>query len=196
TNLPSAPYTLVLGSHPVVLRVLEELSRAGDPALLLAPQRPPGLPAGIVFHQGDVTDERAIQGAHPANACRALIACTSDSDTLVIAVALHHLSPDLEVFALTQAPSVARALSELGVSHTLASDELIGHTLAKSLETPGAGHLLLQLVNTEAYRLVEQPVAGELVAQRLSAARGRSGALVLGIARANTVDLGVMDDPV
>jgi voltage-gated potassium channel len=196
TRLPTTPYTAVYGSHPIIPRVLAELHSVQDPVVLVAQARPTGVPDDIHFLAGDPTDEALIRQSAPAGANRALIACESDADTLVIAVAIHGCAPELEVYALTQSPAVARALTELGVTHTLSSDELVGHTIAKSLETPGAGHLILQLVDSSSYRLVESGVEGELVSQRLSQARGRSGVLVLGIARHGTVDLGVSEDPV
>jgi voltage-gated potassium channel len=106
------------------------------------------------------------------------------------------LAPDLEVYALTQTPRVADALGELGIAHTLSSDQLVGHTLAKSLETPEAGDLLLQLVDSSSYRLSEQTVDEMLVSHPLSHARATAGSLVLGIAREGRVDLGVGDDPI
>ena len=197
TRLPPQPYTLVYGTHPVVAHVLEELQRAGDDVVLVAPAKPAGVQRqDFELVVGDPCDDGIIQRSQPARANRALIACTDDSDTLVIAVAIHSLAPDLEVYALTQSPRVARALQELGVTHTLASDELVGHTLAKSLETPEAGDLLLQLVDTSTYRLSEQAVDEALVSHRLSEARATAGSLVLGIARDGHVDLGVGDDPV
>jgi len=196
SSLPTVPYTLVLGSHAVLPRVIDELSRAGDPVVVVAPTRPQGLPNEFDYFAGEPTDEALLRRCQPARACRALIACESDADTLVIAVAIHSLAPALEVYALTQSASVARALTELGVTHTLSSDELVGHTLAKSLETPQAGDVLLQLINTPSYRLVETAVDAGMVSQRLSQARSRSGALVLGVCRGGTVDLGVGGDPV
>lgn len=196
SKLPRTPYTLVLGSHPVLPRVVDELVRAGDPVVLVAASKPANLPDEFYFIAGDPTDEALLRRVNPAGAGRALIACESDADTLVIAVAIHSLAPTLEVYALTQSPRVARALGELGVTHTLASDELVGHTLAKSLETPQAGDVLLQLVDTSTYRLVEAAVDPALVSQRLSQARGRSGSLLLGVCRGGTVELGVNDDPV
>lgn len=195
-SLPTRPYTVVYGSHPIVPHLLEELRRAGDPVVLVAPDRPGGLHDEVEFVAGDPSDDGTVRRSEPARANRALIACTADADTLVVAVSLHHLAPELEVFALTQSPRVARALDELGVRHTLSSDELVGHTLAKSLETPEAGDLLLQLVDTEAYKLAERPVEQAFVSRRLSQARGVAGALVLGIARDGRIDLGVVDDPV
>ena len=196
TRLPIEPYTAVYGAHPVVAQVLAELARSGDSVLLVGAVKPPGLSDDIHFLAGDPTDDAVIRQSEPARANRALIACEADADTLVIAVAIHSLAPSLEVYALTQSPRVARALAELGVTHTLASDELVGHTLAKSLETPQAGDVLLALLDTASYRMIEADVEESLVSRPLSDARGHAGRLVLGIYRDGKVDLGVSDDPV
>lgn len=196
TTPHTGSYTVVYGAHPVLPRVLDELHRTGDQVVLVAPQRPPGVAEDVHFLAGDPTDEGLIRRSDPARANRALIAATKDSETLVIAVAIHSMAPQLEVFALTHSRAVARALLELGVSNTLATEELVGHTLAKSLETPQAGRLLLKLVETENYRLAESPVDAALVSQPLSHARAAAGTLVLGIARGDDVDLGVGSDPV
>jgi voltage-gated potassium channel len=196
SSLPTRPFTLVLGGHPVLARVIEELSHAGDPVVLVAPAKPAGLPDEFRYIAGDPADEELLRRCNPSAAVRALIACENDADTLVIAVAIHSLAPALEVYALTQSPRVARALGELCVTHTLSSDELVGHTLAKSLETPRAGDVLLALVDATSYRMVEQAVDPAMVSQRLSQARGRSGTLVLGVCRGDRVDLGIDEDPV
>jgi voltage-gated potassium channel len=78
----------------------------------------------------------------------------------------------------------------------LASDELVGHMLAKSLEAPEAGDLLLQLVKSPNYRLAQQPVGDAFVDRPPSDARGTAGSLVLGLLREGQVDLGVGDDPI
>ena len=196
TRLPLDSYTLVFGSHPVLPRVIGELAASGDPVVLVAAAKPAGLAEELPFLAGDPTDEALIARSEPARANRALIACESDADTLVIAVAIHALAPALEVYALTQSPAVARALKELGVSHTLSTEELVGHTIAKSLETPQAGSVLLAMLDTSNYRMFETGVEPALVSQRLSAARARAGTLVLGICRAGEVDLGLGEDPV
>jgi voltage-gated potassium channel len=196
TTMPTTPHILVFGSHPVLPRALVELGRGDDPIVLVAGVRPPGTAEEVHLLAGDPTDDELIRRSEPHRACRALIACEEDADTLVVAVAIHSLAPDLEVYALTQSPRVARALNELGVTHTLASDELVGHALAKSLETPQAGDLLLQLVDNSNFRLRERPVDPALISQPLSKARQASGLLVLGISRGDQVDLGVGEDPV
>jgi voltage-gated potassium channel len=194
-SLPSSPFTIVFGTHDIIARVLEELSRSGDPVVLVAPEKPAGLRDDVHFVRGDPTDEALVHKCDLHRANRALIACQSESDTLVVAVSIHAVEPDLEVFALTQSRAVAGALRELGVKLTLAANELVGHTVAKSLETPQAGSLLMQLVEDASYRLEEIPVDPSLVSQPLSKAREVSDGLVLGISRGVQVDLGVKDDP-
>jgi voltage-gated potassium channel len=196
TALPTQPYAIVFGAHQVIPRVLDELSLAGDPVVLVAAEQPATIPDGVHFLAGDPTDEALVLKCELHRATRALIACDNEADTLVIAVAIHAIAPELEVFALTQSRAVSRALRELGVAQTLAADELVGHTVAKSLETPQAGSLLLQLIDNANYRLTETAVDPALVSQPLSKARSMADALVLGIARGNQVDLGIIDDPV
>lgn len=195
-SLPKQPYILVFGTHPVLPGVLAELGRGEDPIVLVAPEKPAGVGDDVKFLAGDPSSDEMVRRSNPAAACRALIACTEDSDTLVVAVAIHSLAPELEVYALTQSPRVAAALHQLGVTHTLASDELVGHTLAKSLETPQAGSLLLQMVDSSSYRLHEAPVDDALVSQPLSKARMETGRLVLGIVCPDGVKLGIDEDPI
>lgn len=194
-RLPSPPYTVIYGLDPIVPHILEELCARETSTVLVAHDRPSGAPDGLVFIAGDPTDERIIALSRPEQADRALIACVEDADTMVVAVTLHTLAPKLKTYALTNSPRVARALRDLGVTHTLASDELVGHTVAKSLETPEAGDLLLQLVDATNFRLEEQIVGEALDAKHLSNARAIPGTLVLGIARDGRVDLGIGDDP-
>jgi voltage-gated potassium channel len=195
-RLPDKPFTAVYGSHATVTQVLEELARTGDSIVLIAETRPPALPDAVRFLAGDPTDDALIRRSEPGRANRVLIACENDADTLVIAVSIHSLAPQTEIYALTQSRRVAHALNDLGVTHTLASDELIGHTIAKSLETPQAGNVLLAMLDTSSYRMVEVEVDPASVSRPLSEARGRSEALVLGICRQGKVDLGVSDDPI
>ncbi|HXY46257.1 MAG TPA: ion channel [Acidimicrobiales bacterium] len=193
-HLPSEAYTVILGSHPIIPRVVRELQASGEPVVVVA-DKPAGEPRGVHFLAGDPTDEDVVRKARPERANRALIACTDDADSLVIAVSLRAIAPDLEVYALTQSARVAQALKELGVTNTLSSDELVGHTVAKSLESPHAGEVLLKLLDSTDLFLRERPIDEALVHRRLSEVRGSSGRLVLGILRHGQVDLGLADDP-
>ncbi len=101
---------------------------------------------------------RSFFAGHPERAEEALIASPDDSDVLVTYVALRSIAPALNLFALVQSPKIAQALRDLGVGRTLASGELVAHTLAKSPEAPHAGDLLLRLIGSERYRLAELTV--------------------------------------
>jgi voltage-gated potassium channel len=96
TRLPTDPYTVVFGVHPVVTHVLQELCDRDDPVVLVAPERPSQIPAGVVFVAGDMTDDAVISRSRPELANRALIACDDEADTMVVAVTLHGIAPRLK----------------------------------------------------------------------------------------------------
>jgi voltage-gated potassium channel len=195
TELPPAPYTIVYGAHAVVPPVLAELCVSDDAVVLVAPDRPAGLHSKVHFLAGDPTDEELIKTSQPDQANRALIACQSDADTLIVAVALRTSAPDLEIYAISESPRVAKALTDLGVSRTLSTTRLIGHAVAKSLETPSAGDLIFQLISSTNYELRERVVEEGAASRPLSQVRSMTGALVFGVARDGKVDLGIDDDP-
>ncbi len=94
TRLPSQPYTVIYGMHPIVAHVLEELCSRDDPVywwpLSVRAQRP----AEAVFIAGDMTDDAVIARSRPDRANRALIACIDEADTMVVAVTLHGIAPE------------------------------------------------------------------------------------------------------
>ena len=67
---------------------------------------------------------------------------------LVSAVILHKQAPDLPITALVTSASVREALHDLGVQHAVSADELVARTLATTLETPHAGEMVAQLVES------------------------------------------------
>jgi voltage-gated potassium channel len=75
-------------------------------------------------------------------------------------------------------------------------DGLVAHTLAKSLETPHAGPLVEQLMDSDDHALVEIDADPAAVGKVLSAIRRDHAGLVLAIVRDGTVDLGIGTDPV
>jgi len=195
-HLPTGPYRLVIGSHPTVPRILEELERARLAAVVVADIDSQTMPVGVELIKGDPTNIAVLRQAHPERAEQALIVGEDDGAVLVTAILLRQLAPDLPVAALTQSTSVAEALRDLGVSRTVSSDELLGHTLAKSLEAPHAADLLLRLVDSEQYELREVPVGADDVGLSFSALRDRRAGLVLGLVQEAGVTLGVAHDPV
>jgi voltage-gated potassium channel len=87
------------------------------------------------------------------------------------------------------------ALKELGVDRVLSPDDLTGHTVAKGLEAPHAGELLMHLVCGENHRLVEHVVEAGSDPRPLSAVRMARPELILGVVHHGRVSLGVAEDP-
>lgn len=195
TNFPSGSYRIVVGWHPTVPTILDELVKAKDAVVLVADVDPATIRDEVHVVRGDPTTPAALRSARPDGAQHALVVGESDGDVLVSAVLLREQAPDLALSALVHAPSVSEALRELGVAQTLSADDLVAHTLAKSLETPHAGQLLLKLVDSEGHRLVELDVDAAEVGQAFSHVRDGRDGLVLGLVRSGGVTLGISEDP-
>ena len=194
-RFPEGSYVLVLGMHPAVSVVLEELECAGESAVLIADVDPSAVPRHVHFIRGDPTSEEVLARARPENAARVLIATENDGDVLVSAVLVHQEAPDVPVTALVSSRRLMPALKDLGVVQVLSPDDLTGHAVAKGLEAPHAGELLMHLVRGEEHRLVEQRVAAGEPRRPLSSVRAERRELVLGVVQGSVVSLGVTDDP-
>ena len=149
-EFPAGSYRIVIGMHPAVPAILEELVRAGDAVVLVADVDPDTVPDRVHVIRRDPTQPGALRPARPAGAQHALVTGQTDGDVLVSAVLLRKEAPDVPVSALVRSRSVGEALRDLGIQQAVSADELVAHTLAKSLEAPHAGDLILQLVRLRA----------------------------------------------
>lgn len=198
SQFPDGTYRLVIGMSASVPAILDELSTAGVPVVLVADVDPDTVPAGVHVVRGDPTEEATLRKARPEHAEQALITAETDGDVLVTAVLLRKAAPELLVTAMAGSPSVREALLDLGVQRTWSVDELVGRTLAMSLETPHAGEMIYQLVGNREV-LAEIEAGDSAVGKPLSSIRseGAGGAgLVLGLIHDSEFTLGVGDDPV
>jgi voltage-gated potassium channel len=193
---PAGDYRVILGYHPAVPGVLDDLSEADAAVVLVADVEQVKMPSHVHVIRGDPTDPATIARARPAGAQQALVTGGTDSDVLVSTVLLRKQAPDLEISALVGAPSVREALRELGVRHVLSADHLLAHTLARSLETPHAGELLAQIVDSDQHGLAEVEADAATHGRPLSAVRNERLGLVLGLVRGGQVTMGIGDDPV
>jgi voltage-gated potassium channel len=194
-GFPESGYRLVIGMDSAVHEILDELIKVGDPVVLVADVDPGSVRGDVHVVRGDPTDEAAIRSARPADAQQALITGASDGDVLVSAVLLRKQAPELPVMALVRSASVREALRDLGVQHTISANGLVAHTLAMSLETPHAGDLLTQLVESDKHRLTEADAGPDVVGRPLSAVRAERDELVLGLVHDGEFVLGIGDDP-
>lgn len=195
-TFPTGSYRIIVGAHPAVPAILDELADAGDAVVLVADVDPTTVRQGVHVVRGDPTQAATLQRARPEQATHALITGASDGDVLVSAVLLRQAAPKLVLTALARSPRISDALRDIGVHQTVCPDDLVAHTMAKSLEAPHAADLLRELLGSERHRLVEVDVAPASVGRPLSALRSERDVLVLGLVRQNQVVLGIADDPV
>jgi voltage-gated potassium channel len=191
---PAGSYRLVLGNHPAVPGVLDDLAEAADSVVLVADVDQAKMPRHVHVVRGDPTRADVVHAARPEAAQQALITGNTDSDVLVTAVLLRKRAPDLRLTALVGSGSVREALLELGVHQVISADNLIAHTLAKSLETPHAGDLIAELVDSDENDLAEIEAGDDVIGRPLSAVRDEREGLVLGLVRDGKVTLGIGDD--
>jgi voltage-gated potassium channel len=202
TRFPEGTYRLVLGMNSTVPSILEELAAAHVPVVLVADVDPAGIRPDVHLVRGDPTHPATVSKAKPRGAQQALITGASDGDVLVSAVILREQAPDLPVTALVSSGSVREALRELGVQHAVSANELLARTLATTLETPHAGDMVAQLVESGRDILAEVDADQATIGKTLSAVRderrgGTGGTgLVLGLVHADRFTLGIGEDPV
>ncbi|HTW97495.1 MAG TPA: ion channel [Acidimicrobiales bacterium] len=194
-RFPEDHYRLVLGMHPAIPVVLEELARAGDAVVLVADIEPTGVPSHVHHVRADPTSEEGLRAGRPAGADHILIAGDDDGDVLVTAVLVRQEAPLVPVTALVGSRRMLEALKDLGVAQVLSPDDLTGHTVAKGLEAPHAGEVLTHLVCGDQHRLVEHVVEQDEGSRLLSVVRRERAELVLGVVHEGRVSLGVPDDP-
>lgn len=196
TRFPTGSYRLVVGMHPAVPAILDELALADDAVVLVADVDPGTVRDDVHVIRGDPSQPGVVRSARPAGAQQALITGEADGDVLVRAVLLRKQAPGLPVTALVGSGSVREALRELGVRQAISAEELVAHTLAKSLEAPHAGDLVAQLVGSNQHRLVEVAPDEAALGKPLSAVRDERSGLVLGLVHDGEFTLGIGDDPV
>lgn len=186
---------VVYGMHPAVPASVSELLTAGRDVVVVTTADRSCLPDGARVVVADPSSEEAVRRGHPERASQLLIAGVDDATVLVTAVLVHQVAPQVPTLAIASSQNVCRALRELGVD-AVSGDELLAHMLAKTLEAPHAGELLLRIMDSEGFRLRELPVGDERAGRLLSAMAGDGLGMVIGAVHGGRVVMGVVDDPV
>ncbi|MCL2395084.1 MAG: ion channel [Acidimicrobiaceae bacterium] len=187
----------IYGWSPVVPRVADQLIEAGRPVVVIANTDRENLPDAVRFIAADPTSEEAVRRSHPEKASQLLITARTDADVLVTAVLLRRVAADVPKLAVVGSGAVGTALAELGVDATISSEDLLVNTLARSLEAPHAGELLLRLVYSDDYQMKELPVDSVDQGRALASIRKEhQPGLVLGAVHDGHVIMGVAHDVV
>ena len=192
---PQGQFRLVVGMHAVVPPMLDELVATGHDVVLVADVDSASVPPEVHHVKGDPTSMHTLRSAHPEKAEHALVTGASDGDVLVEVVLLRECARELPMTALVHAKAAAEAVKDLGVEVTISADDLLAHTLAKVIEAPHAGELLVALLGSESHRLDELSVTPEMAGRHLSELRAQRDDLVLGLVHGKEVSLGIGVDP-
>lgn len=189
-------HIVVLGDGDETMIVLEALKATGQLVLVAEDVDPTTIPSDVAYIKGDPRDPHVIAKAHATTARHAVITGTRDGDILETAIALREVAADIPITVSTKSALAARALRALGITNTLMWQELLGHTLAKSLQAPHASGLLLQLVNSDEFVIEEIPATSEMIGKSFRSVRNDYPHYILGMAQNDEVLLGVRRNPV
>lgn len=192
---PRGSFVAIYGMHDAVRRIAEEVAQAGERVVVVADSNLESLPMTVETIKGDPTLEAVLRRSEPERASRLLIAVEDEKDALLIAVMLRHLAPSVPMIAVANSSRIATALTDLGVETTVSVEDLLGHTLAKSIETPHAGDLLLEMVRSPDVIFSELAPPVALVGRTLSQARSLEEGLLLGVVKDGQVHMGISTDP-
>ncbi len=184
-------FVAIYGTNSFVPRIVDALTSTGAAVLVVDDIEPGRYGGRVSVLRGDPTSEDVLVRSKPQQASRALVTAPDDSDVLIICALLRHLAPDLEIVATADSAKIARTLRDLGLGLAVSAEDLLGATLAKSLEAPHAGELLLNFVDSDRYRLREVTPSPAEVGQPLSAVRDSREGLVLGAVQGGRVTLGL-----
>ena len=193
---PTGREVVIFGMHPAIPATARELVEAGQEVVCVTAADRSSLPDEVKVIAADPGSEEAVRRAHPEAARQVLIAGSDDTAVLVTAVLVHQMAPETPAMAVASSARVSRALRDLGIGVVLSAEELLTHALAKSLEAPHAGELLLRIVDSEDARLKELPLDAASAGRTLSALREEQTGIVLGAVHDGRVVMGVADDPV
>ncbi|QSO45556.1 ion channel [Alicyclobacillus mengziensis] len=189
-------HVLVLGSSDETLTVIAALKDVSSIVLVADDIDASAVPVNVSYIKGDPRDPNVLAKARPNHAKHAIITGVRDGDILETAIALKEIVKDIPVTVSTRSALASRALQALGINRTLIWQELLGHTLAKSLQAPHAGELLMQMVNSDEFVIDEVPVPREMVGKPFRDVRSAHKEYVLGLAQENEIVLGIRRDPV
>lgn len=186
---------VIFGMHPAIPASVSELLAAGRDVVVVTTADRSSLPEEVRVVAADPSSEEAVRRGHPEKASQVLIAGANDADVLVTSVLVHQVAPETPTLALASSQNVCRALREIGVE-AVSGEELVAHTVAKTLEAPHAGELLLRILDSEGFRLREVPVGRDRAGRQLRAVAADERGMVMGAVHDGRVVMGVVEDPV
>ncbi len=188
-------HLVILGYNPILIHILPDLAARHTELVLIAPGDIPSLPANFPHINGDPTHPHVLAQAHLPDAKQIAVLGETDGAVLMSAIEAHRIAPETPIFAVTHSRRAAQTLKDLGMTHSVASQDLLGHTLATSLETPHAADFFVALLTSTRATLQEIPAPKDALHRPLADFVPPDVSTVLAIIRQNHVILPI-DNPV
>ncbi len=188
-------HLVILGYSPILIHILPDLAARHTQLVLIAPGDINSLPPDFPHINGDPTHPHVLAQAHLRDAKQIVVLGETDGSVLMSALEAHRLAPDTPIFSITHSRRAAQTLKDLGLMHSVASQDLLGHTLATSLETPHAADFFVALLTSTRALLREIPAPDDVLHHPLVDFVPPGSASVLAVIRKNQVILPI-DNPV
>ncbi|MCL4495245.1 MAG: ion channel [Firmicutes bacterium] len=188
-------HLVILGYSPILVHILPDLSARHTELVLIAPGDINALPTDFPHINGDPTHPHVLAQAHLPEAKQIVVLGETDGAVLMTAIEAHRIAPETPIFSITHSRRAAQTLKDLGLMHSVASQDLLGHTLATSLETPHAADFFVALLTSTRAVLREMPAPDDVLHHPLTDYVPPGPATVLAVIRQNRVILPT-DNPV
>ncbi|PSR21884.1 MAG: hypothetical protein C7B43_21045 [Sulfobacillus benefaciens] len=182
-------HLVILGYSPLLIHILPDLLSEHPQAVIVSPLSSSELPDNLPCITGDPTHPHILAKASLPMAQQIVVVGESDGAVLMTAIEAHRIAPKTPIFAITQSRQAAQTLKDLGMTHSVASQDLLGHTLAKSLATPHAADFFVALLTSPDLALEEISVQQNWVGQRLDELELALSSTILAVIRQQQVIL-------
>ena len=172
---------MVIGFGDVGSKLVEMLKDAKEDVCVINESDLPGV--DVV---GDVLDTKVLERAGVATARVVILACESDSATLLAATVARDFAPDVPIIACATLEENVGRIQQAGADFAISVSQVAGQLLAH--------HILGEMISQQAHIKLVKLKAGRLTGRHpfKSRIRERSGCTVIAVERAGEI---IMDIP-
>jgi len=186
-------HILALGwDKKLEMAVKELISEGKEVAVVAEVDTIPLEDRNLIFIRGDPTDEEDLRRANSEKASFAIISGRTDTETLLAAIAVRKINPDIGISCIVADQKVTRALESIGVDQVLSVDEFFGLVLSRSVFAPKISVFLHELMATKGMDVYQQKIPefeGRIFGELLEELKEKHNAILLGIVRGGQVIL-------
>lgn len=141
-----------------------ELCNSGKEIIVIAcEEKLPIENENLFFISGEPCDDQNLRMASIEAASHALISGKTDTETLLTAIAIEKLSPNLNTTCIVSDKRVIKALEKSGVDKTLSVDEFFGTFFSRTVYVPFLTAFLSEIMSIEGMDIYQRKVLDEFV---------------------------------